>query len=117
VKTKLLVGVLLVLCFTLAGALYATAAPSTNPALSKRVAALERKVEALKTSQDIAVPWLRALLKENVRVLDSQLRSTRERAEDAYCTANQAWWYISSLRSALLAGDPPPDLGPRPACL
>lgn len=40
-KTKLLVAVLLMVCFTLAGALYATAAPSSSPELR----ALRVKVE------------------------------------------------------------------------
>ncbi len=49
-KGKLLVVVLLIVCFTLAGALYATAAPSKPPldsALTARISALTSRVKGL----------------------------------------------------------------------
>jgi hypothetical protein len=49
VKTKLVVGVLLVLCFTMAGALYATAAPSTIPG---QIYDLKVKVKQLRLRLD-----------------------------------------------------------------
>ena len=48
-KTKLVVGVLLVLCFTMAGALYATAAPSTIPG---QIYDLKVKVKQLRLRLD-----------------------------------------------------------------
>ena len=48
-KTKLVVGVLLVLCFTMAGALYATAAPSTIPG---QIYDLKVKVKQLRLRMD-----------------------------------------------------------------
>lgn len=49
VKTRLLVALLLVLCFTLAGALYATAAPSTVPG---QIYDLKVKVKQLRLRLD-----------------------------------------------------------------
>ena len=48
-KTKLVVGVLLAVCFTLAGALYATAAPSSVPG---QIYSLKVKVKVLRLRLD-----------------------------------------------------------------
>lgn len=92
-KAKLTATLLLVVCFTLAGALYATAAPSTNADLSKRVAALEHRVKVLEKARATTVPRMA----RRVEGLELAISSTQNTTS---CELLHLWAYAEALRIA-----------------
>jgi hypothetical protein len=93
VKTKLVVGVLLVLCFTLAGALYATAAPNGPPT---------------RTQLNVEI----AVLKVKMKRLEARLRQDEFRLAVGECSRDQLFYLFDLVRS----GKPLPDRDHIPAC-
>jgi hypothetical protein len=88
--------------------LYATAAPSTNPVLRKQITRLAYKVKSLEAT-NLVLRGQVARLAYKGQILEGSLEGTQMRALSADCSASLLWLYVASLRSALLAGDPPPD--------
>lgn len=103
-------AVLLIAVFALGGALYATAAPSTNSDLSKRVAALEHKVKVLERALATTVPQMASRVKGLELAISLTQRTTS-------CEIAHLWNYAEALR---IAFDKPwlaPDRGSsRQAC-
>jgi hypothetical protein len=93
VKNKALIVILLVVCFTLAGALYATAAPSGPP-----------RVEI-------------AVLRAKLKMLERRVDALSSRLFGAECVGNLNWVYLGNLYDALSTGAAIPNPSDHGGCL